>query len=148
MVVTLYEQQFSEAMQYLLSVQPKPDDVLDVFEFTRVYIIDNGGMNPEDRVVKSLTPVMHDALISIGFERVYAEEQKQWDREGTHSLLGALVTYLYLDGSSLELLLTVTGLFLLYEIREHVKINDWAWRDIGGYLTGIVSMWTVHHFFL
>lgn len=70
------------------------------------------------------------------------------DREGIHVALGALLGFLpypALWWGQPELLMAVllalalsTALFLAYEITEGIRIRDWAYRDIGGFLIGFV----------
>ena len=67
-----------------------------------------------------------------------------WKREGMHAVLGALAGLLIvaaLFGHLPEsLALGTVGLmlagFLAYEITEGLRIRDWAYRDVGGWLTG------------
>ena len=70
----------------------------------------------------------------------------KWDREFIHGFLGLLVGLFALVGmlwgtstmfwGSIATGAVITFLFLAYEITEGLRINDWAYRDIGGYLTG------------
>ena len=75
-----------------------------------------------------------------------------WGREGMHFILGlvvaGMVSISYLFGSRdlvyhmvylVQPLMMV--LFICYEVTEGLRINDWAYRDIGGYMGGwIVGM--------
>ena len=71
----------------------------------------------------------------------------RWGREGQHALVGALVVVpaalAYALGSqalwwaSMAVMQPLAlVMFLAYEITEGLRINDWAYRDIGGYMAG------------
>ena len=67
-----------------------------------------------------------------------------WQREGMHAVVGALSGLLIVaalfgqlpHGLALGAVgIMFTG-FLAYEITEGFRIRDWAYRDVGGWLTG------------
>ena len=66
------------------------------------------------------------------------------DREGVHGAFGFLMgTLMALSLATDTLIWGILGvqaitlvLFLSYEITEGLRIRDWAYRDIGGYLIG------------
>ena len=67
-----------------------------------------------------------------------------WQREGMHAVVGALAGLLIVaalfgqlpHGLALGAVgIMFTG-FLAYEITEGLRIRDWAYRDVGGWLTG------------
>ena len=68
------------------------------------------------------------------------------DREGIHAATGAVMSILpwvafYLVGHEAAALAAfgyavLVTLFVLYERWESDRINDWAWRDVGGFLWG------------
>ena len=69
-----------------------------------------------------------------------------WWREGQHAVLGSVVGLLFLLAAydrdiafpAISLASVFTVLFLAYEITEGWRIRDWAYRDIGGYMTGLL----------
>ena len=76
-------------------------------------------------------------------------------REGQHILVGMVNALLLLFGAAtLGTSVAITGAavlfagFLAYEITEGWRIRDWAYRDIGGFLTGwglTVGCWIAYH---
>ena len=78
--------------------------------------------------------------------RVEPVRKPKWDREGIHALLGFIVAMWPLAAlvwgtdmllwSALAMQPVALLLFLAYEITEGWRINDWSYRDIGGYMIG------------
>ena len=71
-----------------------------------------------------------------------------WFREGQHSLIGGLTAALPyaaywwgdlpLVAAALVAQLLGVTLFLAYEVTEGWRIRDWAYRDIGGFMAGML----------
>ena len=69
-----------------------------------------------------------------------------WKREGIHAAFGGVFgafPMVSILGATWELLAASIAvqflgvvLFLAYQITEGLRIRDWAYRDIGGFLTG------------
>lgn len=68
-----------------------------------------------------------------------------WDREGMHAVLGAvdaalLFAGLYLGGNwfwAAAIVAVVSFLsFMVYEVVEGFRLNDWGYRDVGGWKIG------------
>ena len=65
---------------------------------------------------------------------------------GQHAVLGGVVGLLFplatyyrdIAFPAISLASVFTVLFLAYEITEGWRIRDWAYRDIGGYMTGLL----------
>ena len=71
----------------------------------------------------------------------------KWDREGIHGILGLIVGALFPLAAivpeiphwySVGTVALVTFLFLTYEITEGLRIRDWAYRDIGFFVVGLL----------
>ena len=73
-----------------------------------------------------------------------------WLREGQHAVVGGLTgalpyaAYWWGDLPLLAAALVAqvlgVGLFLAYEVTEGWRIRDWAYRDIGGFMAGMVAV--------
>ena len=71
-----------------------------------------------------------------------------WLREGQHALIGGLTgalpyaAYWWGDlplvAAALVAQLLAVTLFLAYEVTEGWRIRDWAYRDIGGFMAGML----------
>ena len=67
-----------------------------------------------------------------------------WKREGIHAVLGVLCGLLIVaalfgqvpQGLALGTVSIMLAGFLAYEVTEGLRIRDWAYRDVGGWLTG------------
>jgi len=67
-----------------------------------------------------------------------------WQREGMHAVVGALSGLLIVaalfghlpQGLALGVVGLMLAGFLAYEITEGLRIRDWAYRDVGGWLAG------------
>ena len=67
-----------------------------------------------------------------------------WKREGIHAVLGALSGLLIVaalfgqlpQGLALGTVGIMLAGFLAYEVTEGLRIRDWAYRDVGGWLAG------------
>ena len=76
--------------------------------------------------------------------RLEPARKMSWDREGIHAafglLLGCLLALALHTGIGVETVLRITAisvvLFLAYEITEGLRLRDWAYRDIGGFMVG------------
>ena len=74
--------------------------------------------------------------------RLPAAHKWLWDRQGAHAAFGCVVAAVggfgvwFGEWGLLVLAAIVTHLFLRYEVTEDDSINDHAYVDIGGYLTG------------
>ena len=70
----------------------------------------------------------------------------KWSREGVHfaiglycSLLATAVMLLATEGlmwAVIAMQPVVVAMFLVYEITEGRRLNDWSFRDIAGYMAG------------
>ena len=61
----------------------------------------------------------------------------RWDRAGIHFVLGWAVKDAC--GADGQLLLAITAAFLVYEVFESLKINDYCYPDVGGYMCGLLA---------
>ena len=78
--------------------------------------------------------------------RVDPVRKPKWDREGIHAGIGLFIALWPLAvlfwgtdillWAALAMQPVAMLLFLAYEITEGWRINDWSYRDIGGYMAG------------